>query len=95
MNRTQTIEEFIELHIIVALGTRLVDGCDKILWSTTSELSRPQGLLPVTMIVTVMAVLVIVIALVTVIVASFIGAFVSVTCWAIRSGNPGGVFTMA
>ena len=94
MDRAWAIKELVELCVVVALSTRLLNGGNEVLWSATSEPSYPGGLLSIMMITVVEVTLAVVIAVVSIIAASFIMAFVVAMWWTIGPGHLGDIFTV-
>ena len=81
VKRARAIEDLLVLLIIVALGARLTDGSDDVVWPTAAILARPGSFCSITAAVA-MVVWVIGTA---VVVASVVGAVVVAACWAMSA----------
>jgi len=77
VKRARAVEDLLVLFIIVALGARLTDGGDNVVWPAAAILARPGSFCPITAVVTMVAAVV----RVAVIVALVVRAVIVVVRW--------------
>ena len=75
----RAFEDFLVLLIVVALGTRFINGGDDVVWPSVAFFTRLGSFWPITATVLTMAT--VVVAMVTM--ASVIGALVTVASWVV------------
>ena len=76
VERTRAVEDIFVLLIVVALGTRFIDGGDDLVWSVVAILTRLGSFWPIMAAVTMVT---------TVVVAPVVGVVVVAACWAMSA----------
>ena len=77
MERARAVEDLLVLLVVVALGTRFIDGSDDVVWLAVAILTSLGSFWPITATVTMVTAIV----MAAVVVASVVGVVVVAACW--------------